>query len=89
MAQTTTAKPKTATQKPPAKATQTAMFARSQGRPSGKDFSASQKYQYHKKEANKAFKNDDIVKSSNHLAAMRRAEKTLQEQAKWARENKK
>jgi len=82
----TTAKPKTT----PTKATQTAMpFARSQGRPSGKDFSASQKYQYHKKEANKAFKNDDIVKSSNHLAAMRRAEKTLQTQAEWARKNKK
>jgi hypothetical protein len=86
---TTTAKPKTTQKQTPAKATQTAMFARSQGRPSGKDFSASQKYQYHKKEANKAFKQDDIVKSSNHLAAMRRAEKTLQAQAEWARKNKK
>jgi len=81
----TNTKPKT-----PTKATQTTMpLARTSGRPSGKDFSASEKYQYHKKEANKAFKADDIVKSSNHLAAMRRAEKTLQEQAKWARENKK
>ena len=81
MAQATTAKPTT-------KATQTSM-AQVTNRPSGKDFSASQKYQYHKKEANKAFKNDDIVKSSNHLAAMRRAEKTLQTQAEWARKNKK
>ena len=67
-----------------ATATQTQMNTR----PSGKNFTASQKYQYHKQEANKAFKADDIVKSTNHLQAMRRAEKTLQEQAKWAKENK-
>ena len=66
--------------KPEAKTTST--------RPSGKDFTASQKYQYHKAEANKAFKADDIVKSTNHLNAMRRAQKTLQEQAEWARKNK-
>jgi len=56
-------------------------------RPSGKGFSASQKYQYHKKEANTAFQKGDIVKSSNHLSAMRRAENTLRSQAKWAKEN--
>ena len=78
-------KPKTA--KPKAKATtptQTTMNTR----PSGKDFNDSQKYQYHKQEANAAFKKGDIVKSQNHLSAMRRAEKRLREQAKWARENK-
>ena len=57
-------------------------------RPSGKNFKPSEKYHYHKKEANKAFKAGDIVKSTNHLSAMRRAEKTMQEQAKWARENR-
>jgi len=74
------------TPKPTAKAapTQTKMNTR----PSGKSFSASQKYQYHKKEANIAFKSNDIVKCSNHLSAMRRAENTLREQAKWAKENK-
>ena len=77
---------KTATTKPTAQTavTQTQMNTR----PSGKDFTASQKYQYHKQEANTAFKQNDIVKCSNHLSAMRRAEKTLREQAKWARENK-
>ena len=77
----TTAKPKKATATAP-KQTQINI------RPSGKNFTASQKYQYHKQEANKAFKSGDIVKSSNHLSAMRRAENTLREQAKWARENK-
>ncbi len=57
-------------------------------RPSGRDFKPSEKYHYHKDEANKAFKAGNIVKSSNHLAAMRRAEKTMQAQAKWAKENK-
>ena len=86
------AQPKTNTAakpKPKPTATQTAMpIARTSGRPSGKDFTPSEKYQYHKKETNKAFKADDFVKATNHLAAMRRAEKTLQEQAKWAKENK-
>jgi len=62
--------------------------ARAQGRPSGKDFNDSQKFQYHKAEANKAFKQGDIVKSSNHLAAMRHAGKRLHEQAEWAKKNK-
>ena len=72
------------TTKPTTKATQTSMNVR----PSGKDFTASEKYHYHKEQANIAFKKDDIVKSTNHLNAMRRAEKTLQEQAEWAKKNK-
>jgi len=72
----------------PTKATQTAMpLAQASGRPSGKDFNDSQKFQYHKKEANVAFKKGDIVKSTNHLNAMRHAGKRLQEQAEWARKN--
>ena len=78
---TTTAAPKQAP-----KATQTAMPF-TQSRPSGKDFSDSQKFQHHKKEANIAFKKGDIVKSTNHLTAMRHAGKRLQEQAEWARKN--
>ena len=57
-------------------------------RPSGRDFNDSQKFQYHKTEANKAFKAGDIVKSTNHLNAMRQAGKRLHEQAAWAKENK-
>jgi len=57
-------------------------------RPSGKNYKPSEKYHYHKDEANKAFKAGDIVKSSNHILAMRRAEKTLREQAEWAKKNK-
>jgi hypothetical protein len=53
-----------------------------------KKYSASEKYHYHKDEANKAFKDGDIVKTSNHMAGMRRAEKTMQEQAAWAKEHK-
>ena len=76
----------TTTKKAP---TQTAMpLAQSSGRPNGKDFNDSQKFQYHKAEANKSFKKGDIVKSTNHLNAMRHAGKRLHEQAKWARENK-
>ena len=57
-------------------------------RPSGRDYNDSQKFQYHKAEANKAFKSGDIVKSTNHLNAMRHAGKRLQEQAEWAKKNK-
>ena len=82
----TTTKPKQA----PAKATQTAMSigGPQSSRPSGRDFSDSQKFQYHKKEANVAFKKGDIVKSTNHLNAMRHAGKRLQDQATWAKKNK-
>ena len=76
------AKETKAAAKPKATATQT------NNRPSGKDFNDSQKFQYHKAEANKSFKKGDIVKSTNHLNAMRHAGKRLHEQAKWARENK-
>jgi hypothetical protein len=58
-------------------------------RPSGRDFDDSQKYQYHKEQANAAFKAGDIVKSTNHLNAMRHAGKRLHDQAKWARQHKK
>ena len=86
---TTTAKPKAQPKAKPPKVTQTTMpIANTHGRPSGKEFNDSQKFQYHKEQANIAFKKGDIVKSSNHMAAMRHAGKRLHEQAKWARENK-
>ena len=84
MAKTTeTAKPK-----PTAKPATNAPAPSPSARPSGKDYKPSAKYQYHKEQANLAFQSGDIVKTSNHLLAMRRAEQTLHEQAKWAKEHK-
>ena len=58
---------------------------KAESRPSGRDFTESQKYQYHKTEANKAFKAGDIVKTTNHLNAMKHASDRMHEQAKYAR----
>jgi len=82
---TTTAKPKATTTK---KVTQQSMIqVATSDRPRGRDFSPADRMKYHSENADKAYKEKNFVKATNHLQGYRQAQNELRERAEWKKQN--
>ena len=67
-----------------AKPTQTTMQVE---RPRGRDFHPSDRMKYHSENADKAYKEKNFVKATNHLQGYRQAQKELKDRADFMKEN--
>lgn len=56
-------------------------------RPRGRDFTPSERYHYHKENADKSYQAKNFAKATNHIQGMRFAKQELEARAEYRRKN--